>query len=795
MLLLTQMLAYQRYQILKGGDERELQNQADAVKERLEAVVRQSVSTTQALGAIIQRYGIPADFDTIAAELLHTNTYIDAIQVVPNGVIAHTYPPQGHETSIGYNILADTLKNKGAYTAIRSRSFYFAGPLELKQGGKAVIGRWPVFANDTFWGFTAVIIRLPSLLNTIGINDSAHKGFTYQLSRINPETGKEEYVLPTQQHSAGQLSVPINLPNGEWKLYISPHSSTTANTVIAICILGLMLSLMAGAMTWYVTLQPYKLNAQVHEKTAELEQKTDALEHSLEQNKLASLHQTSILNALPAYIALLDDKGNIVAINEAWKQEGIENNSNGFRNVVGDNYIEAFETLQGSSSTDALIVATGIRKLLAGQIQEFIHEYACNSLGYTRWFRVTVSPTYDGKQMGAVVMHLNITETKQAENKIRASEERYRLVSENPILGIAWASDEGRILNANAAYCAMLGYSPLEMLDMHVSEFTHPEDFEPETTLYQKLISGEENSVRYEKRYITKQGNIMWGELILSAIKDSQGKVRYSIGIINDITARKKAEQELKDLNESLEKIVEERTAALKEANKELEAFSYTVSHDLRAPLRSISGFASLIEKRYGETIGADGKEYIEKLNNSVKLMSALIDDLLSFSRIGKASMNLRTTNMNEVVQVALSELLPLYPPTAVMVNPLPTAQCDTALIKQVWINLISNALKYSSKTENAKVEIGCQTVDDEDVYYVKDNGAGFDMQFIDKLFSVFKRLHSAEEFEGTGVGLATVKRIVTRHGGKVWAEAKLDEGATFYFTLGSAMAHTQPVV
>ena len=795
MLLLTQMLAYQRYQILKTGDERELQNQADAVKERLEAVVRQSVSTTQALGAIIQRYGIPADFDTIAKELLHIDSYIDAIQVVPNGVIAHTYPPQGHETSIGYNILADTLKNKGAYTAIRSRSFYFAGPLELKQGGKAVIGRWPVFANDTFWGFTAVIIRLPSLLNTIGINDSAHKDFIYQLSRINPETGKEEYVLPAQQHNTGQLSVPINLPNGEWKLYISPHSSTTANTVIAICILGLMLSLMAGAMAWYVTLQPYKLNAQVHEKTAQLQQTASELQDSIELINLASQHQKSILNALPAYVALLDDKGNIVAINEAWKREGIANNSNSFRNVVGDNYIYAFETLEGPSSHDAQIVATGIRRVLTEEVEQFVHDYACNSLGYTRWFRVTVSPTYDGQNHGAVIMHLNITETKNAENKIKASEERYRLVSENPILGIAWTSMEGRVLNANATYCKMMGYSQIEMLDKHVSEFTHPEDFESEITLYQKLISGEEKSLRYEKRYVTKQGDIMWGELILSAIKDSQGKVRYSIGIINDITARKKAEQELKELNESLEKIVEERTAALKEANKELEAFSYTVSHDLRAPLRSISGFATLIEKRYADAIGIDGKEYISNLNKSVKQMGALIDDLLSFSRIGKTDIQLRPTDMNDVVKVVISEIASLYPPADIKVGKLPTIDCDTALVKQVWVNLISNALKYSAKKEKPTVEIGTCWINDEEAYYVKDNGAGFDMQYANKLFGVFKRLHTPEEYEGTGVGLATVRRIVTRHGGKVWADAKLDEGATFYFTLGCAVAHTQPVV
>ena len=795
MLLLTQMLAYQRYQLLKSSEEREVMSEANAAKERMQTVVRQSVSTAQTLGAIIQRYGVPKDFDTIASILLGTNTYLDALQIVPGGIISHTFPPKGHETAIGYNILSDTIKNQGAHTAIRTRSFYFAGPLELKQGGQAVVGRWPVFAKDTFWGFTAVIIRLPSLLNTIGINNADHKDFVYQLTRQNPITGKEENVLPGTTNNVQGTWVPINVQSGEWKLYVAPRSNVTLVTIILICILGAMLSLLGGALAWYVTLQPYKLNTQVLEKTAELQQKTDALQESLEQNKLASLHQTSILNALPAYIALIDDKGEIIAINEAWKHEGITNNSNGFRNVVGDNYIEAFETLQGSSSTDALIVATGIRKLLAGQIQEFIHEYACNSLGYTRWFRVTVSPTYDGQNHGAVIMHLNITETKNAENKIKASEERYRLVSENPILGIAWTSMEGRVLNANATYCKMMGYSQIEMLDKHVSEFSHPDDYEAEIPVYSQILTGDTNSVRYEKRFITKQGKIIWGELILSAIRDAAGSVRYTIAIIKDITSSKEAERELNELNERLEKIVEERTAELKEANKELEAFSYTVSHDLRAPLRSISGFATLIEKRYADAIGIDGKEYINNLNKSVKQMGALIDDLLSFSRIGKTDIQLRPTNMNDVVKVVISEIAGQYPPADIKIGKLPTIDCDTALVKQVWVNLISNALKYSAKKEKPTVEIGTCWLNDEEVFYVKDNGAGFDMQYANKLFGVFKRLHTPDEYEGTGVGLATVRRIVTRHGGKVWADAKLDEGATFYFTLGCAVCHSQPVV
>ncbi len=252
----------------------------------------------------------------------------------------------------------------------------------------------------------------------------------------------------------------------------------------------------------------------------------------------------------------------------------------------------------------------------------------------------------------------------------------------------------------------------------------------------------------------------------------------------NHRRALEEKNKEILDLNAALEKSVME----LQVANKELEAFTYSVSHDLRAPLRAIHGYTKIISDEYSPTMEDEGKKMMESVMKNAKKMGQLIDDLLAFSKIGKKELNIAPINMTELAKNALQDLKNSLPPfsTKIKVQDLPQAMGDYNLMNLLFTNLISNAIKYSSQKKQAEVEIGSETQNNRIVYYVKDNGAGFDMKYYDKLFGVFQRLHSAEEFEGTGVGLALVKRIISRHGGNIWAEGKLDEGATFYFSLTS---------
>jgi len=249
----------------------------------------------------------------------------------------------------------------------------------------------------------------------------------------------------------------------------------------------------------------------------------------------------------------------------------------------------------------------------------------------------------------------------------------------------------------------------------------------------------------------------------------------------------KKTHEQMLNGSESLEVKVKERTAELEAANRELEAFSYTVSHDLQSPLRAIVGFSRILLTENREQLSREAVEHLETIDKNARRMHELIKDLLTFSKLGKEKVVSEPLDMNEVVEQVLTELPTNYKnnKAIIMLQSLQPAQGDASLIRQVWVNLLDNALKYSSKKESPVIEIGMKEVADEQVYFIKDNGAGFDMQYVDRLFGVFQRIHEPEEFEGSGIGLATVNRIITKHGGRIWAEAKPGEGAIFYFTLG----------
>jgi light-regulated signal transduction histidine kinase (bacteriophytochrome) len=246
--------------------------------------------------------------------------------------------------------------------------------------------------------------------------------------------------------------------------------------------------------------------------------------------------------------------------------------------------------------------------------------------------------------------------------------------------------------------------------------------------------------------------------------------------------------EEIRKLNEELESRVKKRTGELQAANEELEAFSYSVSHDLRAPLRHLDGFSKLLVEEHGAELSPDAQEYVATIRDSVLQMGMLIDDLLNLARLGRKQLSTQVTGLNSLAEEVMADLKRANPDRLIewKVETLPLVECDPGLMKQVFVNLLSNAVKFTRPRKPAVIEVGAVGQDEHGIVFVRDNGVGFSMKYANKLFGVFQRLHRAEDFEGTGVGLATVQRIIHKHGGRVWAEAELDKGATFYFTLGS---------
>jgi PAS domain S-box-containing protein len=308
-----------------------------------------------------------------------------------------------------------------------------------------------------------------------------------------------------------------------------------------------------------------------------------------------------------------------------------------------------------------------------------------------------------------------------------------------------------------------------------VIELIHPDDRETFQAKHESSVT-EGKGHRQFFRVVHPDGTVCWIEGIADFIKDEQGWPVLMVGTAQDVTAMKRANDEISQLNATLEQKVAARTAELQAANKELEAFSYSVSHDLRAPLRAINGFTGIVLKDFAQDMPEAGRNYLDRIRNGGERMGQLIDDLLSFSRLSR----------QPISDSAVEELKPQMEGREIdlRIGDLPSCHGDANLLKQAWINLIANAVKYTRGRSRAVIEIGCAQESGEPVYFVRDNGAGFDMKYAGKLFGVFQRLHRASEFEGTGVGLAIVQRVIHRHGGRIWATAGKNRGATFSFTL-----------
>src|SRR5579859_427045 len=352
---------------------------------------------------------------------------------------------------------------------------------------------------------------------------------------------------------------------------------------------------------------------------------------------------------------------------------------------------------------------------------------------------------------------------------------------------VAITNQKGIITHVNENFCRISKYSAPELLGADhriINSGHHSKEFIRD--LWVTIANGK--IWRGELKNKAKDGAFYGVDTTIVPFLDERNKPYQYVAIRADITSRKIGEEAFHKLNEELESRITIRTAQLEAANREMEAFSYSVSHDLRSPLRGILGFANILSEEYGDRLDEEGKRVISVIMQNTLKMGHLIDDLLSFSRSGKLEMIKTRVNMLEMVREIITEQTPADPAVAIAwdIQPLPTTLANKEAIRQVWVNLISNAIKYSAIRREVHIQIGSYIGNDQVVFFIKDNGVGFDARYKDKLFKVFQRLHSADEFEGTGIGLALVDKIVSKHGGQVWAEGEPDKGATFSFSLPS---------
>jgi PAS domain S-box-containing protein len=547
--------------------------------------------------------------------------------------------------------------------------------------------------------------------------------------------------------------------------------------------------------------------------------------------------------------------------------------------------------------------------VLAGKGRQirFVKRYVHKD-GHIIWADVGSSLIYgeDGNPSYFVTNLLDITEQKHLEDEIRESEDQFRYIFENSMIGNSITHLTGEI-HVNKAFCDMLGYSSEELRQTRWQELTHPDDIAPTQAEMDALLRGEKNGARFVKRFLHKNGSVVWADIrstlrrdlqghpmylmtnihditermraeaaITQAVKDwqttfdsvddtvwlldidqrivrsnkagerlfhrpvsemigrhcweivhgtpqpipecpilraktslhresmelrlgeiwvevtvdpildTEGRYAGAVHLISDITGRKKADDEIRRLNADLERRVRERTAQLETTNMELEAFAYSVSHDLRAPLRGINGWSAALAEDYGGRLDERGHEYLDRIGAEAKHMGVLIDDLLKLSRVSRADMQHIRIDLSGLVASIVARLSEQQPKRKLefSVEPGLSAEGDPNLLDIALTNLLDNACKFTGPRKVARIAFGRAGADHERAFFIRDNGVGFDMTYADKLFSPFQRLHKASEFPGTGIGLATVQRIIHRHGGKIWVDAAPDKGATFFFTL-----------
>jgi len=372
-------------------------------------------------------------------------------------------------------------------------------------------------------------------------------------------------------------------------------------------------------------------------------------------------------------------------------------------------------------------------------------------------------------------LRAEIAERQRAERALKDSEALYHSLVESLPLNIFRKDVDGRFTVLNQRHCQTLG-RPLEAVIGKTDFEIYPRELaEKYRRDDQRVIESGEVFEDIEENQ-TPDGERRYVHVVKAPVYDFKGEAMGIQGAFWDVTARQRLEEELK-----------QTAAELARSNAELESFSYSVSHDLRAPLRAVDGFARILIEDYAPQLKPEAQRYLDLVRDNARRMGQLIDDLLAFSRLSRQPLTTRPIAPADLARQVLDDLRREQEGRRVdiVIGELPACQADPALLRQVFVNLLGNALKFTRGREVARIEVGCREIDGERAYFVQDNGAGFDMQYAHKLFGVFQRLHRAEDYAGTGVGLAIVQRIVHRHGGRAWAEAEVDKGATFYFTIG----------
>lgn len=744
-------------------DRSDVLNRLSTLRARLEGVINANLFLVHGLAAVIKnRPDIDqASFSAIAASLVDERHALRNIAGAPDMVISLMYPLQGNEAAMGLDYRTHPTQREGALRARDSGKTVIAGPLTMQQGGIAVIAREPVFLSPAqlggerrFWGLVSAAIDAETLYRMAGLRDPdlglrlALRG-TDGTASLGPVFFGDAKLFSDQP-----VTVDVTLQGGSWQMAAVPINGwgQLGTSIVLIRLMGLLAALAAGTMA-------YKLAR-------------DALALASNSARLRTL-----LNTIPDLIWLKDARGVYLTCNPRFEQLFGTREAD-IKGKTDHDFVPA-DLADSFRENDQAAIASG-----GPSTNEEWVTFASD--GHRELLETIKTPVYDDKDglLGVLGIARNITERKQAEQALRESEARYRsLLEMAPFPAVLSRLRDGTLLYGNNRAEIQYGMTREQGIGQPADRFyQNPE--QRDRFIEQLRKDGRVDDL--EVCMMTRDGRPFWA-LVSASIVDFEDEPAI-FAAINDITERKHAEENIRQLNAELEERVRQRTAELDTANKELETFTYSVSHDLKAPLRGIDGYSRLLLEQYQDQLDEEGRLFLNNVRHGVDQMSLLIEDLLAYSRMERRSLNGQSVDLARLVTSILDERRADIEARGMIIAMQGlqelTASADLEGLTMVLRNLVDNALKFTRDSRPPTLTIRGTAAEKSVILEFHDNGIGFDMQFHDRIFEIFQRLQLAEDYPGTGVGLAIVHKAMQRMGGRVWVESTPGQGATFYLEL-----------
>lgn len=750
--LTVSYIVSRRYNIIKENEKREMSNILQVVHQNINQNLKNCYTTTLALSLTLDEQGNPKNFDSIAKKLIDSNSFVDAVQLVPNGVIKYIYPLKGNELALNFDVINSKIHQEEALRAINNKKIYFAGPVELQQGGLGIVGRLPVYKKGEFWGFSAVLVRLETLLKASGINSIDDSKYYFQFSKINPKSKMEVFFLPHKQYFSDKNFEVLSIPEGDWNIYLINKSKYGIIVdILPSSILGFLFSSFLTLFIFSLLKKPAALQLLVHNQATKLLNNELKFKTIFQQAAVGIVHVDTLT-------------GKLIEINKKFSQ------------MLGYNFKELLKkSLKDVTYPDDLEENyTKLNDLKNQKIRSFsMQKRYIHKNGSIIWVNMTTSPLWkkDEKPSTHISIIEDVTIRKASEEIIIQSQKKLESLIDT-IDGIVWECDfETYIFTyVNNKAEEITGYSKEEWMrdgDFWGSK-VHPDDRE---WVLNFCAIQSQTTIQYdfEYRMLAKNGSIIWIRDIVNVIREN-GKPVSLKGIMIDITKSKEAE---KDLNNSFNLVNEQ--------NKRLLNFSYIVSHNLRSHTSNIQSISSLIESSESD------EERFELINMLKNVSNTLNETMLNLNEVINIQTNINLIIENLSLRENIDKTLEIFSEQiqlkkAIIQNnvaPEVFVNYNPAYLESILLNFISNALRYSHSLRTPTISLKSYTENEKTVLEIADNGIGIDLKkYGDKLFGMYKTFH--ENPDSKGIGLFITKNQIDAMDGNVTLESEPNIGTTF---------------